>query len=241
MEIKTFIENYREAFGEAAELPIVFWYSDEVVGRTEKIGGCFFKGMKTVREGGIISLNAEVIGCGGGSFYTGFTEMPEHVPGFVSLKEKYKKTPELVCEYVKELGVPRAAKDYLNFARIDQVRDFEGLEGVLFLATPDILSGLTTWSYFDNNREDAVMATFGSGCSTVVTQTVVENRNDGSRTFIGFFDPSVRPWFEADILSYTIPMSRFKVMYQTMRESCLFDTHAWGKIRERINAGHPGV
>ena len=37
-----------------------------------------------------------------------------------------------------------------------------------------------------------------------------------------------------DILSYTVPMSRFKEMYHTMRSSCLFDTHAWGKIKERI-------
>ena len=50
----------------------------------------------------------------------------------------------------------------------------------------------------------------------------------------GFFDPSVRPYFEAELLSFTIPMSRFKEMYHTMRESCLFDTHAWGKIKERI-------
>lgn len=43
MEIEKFIENYREAFGEAAGLPVVFWYSDEETGHTEKIGGCFFK------------------------------------------------------------------------------------------------------------------------------------------------------------------------------------------------------
>ena len=42
MEIEKFIENYREAFGEAAGLPVVFWYSDEETGHTEKIGGCFF-------------------------------------------------------------------------------------------------------------------------------------------------------------------------------------------------------
>ena len=90
MEIEKFIENYREAFGEAAGLPVVFWYSDEETGHTEKIGGCFFKGMQEVRAGNTISLNAEVIGCGGGKFYTGFAPMPEHVPGFVSLKEKYK-------------------------------------------------------------------------------------------------------------------------------------------------------
>lgn len=43
MEIEKFIENYREAFGEAAGLPVVFWYSDEETGHTEKIGGCFLK------------------------------------------------------------------------------------------------------------------------------------------------------------------------------------------------------
>ena len=75
---------------------------------------------------------------------------------------------------------------------------------------------------------------FGSGCCSVITQTIIENRKQGKRTFLGFFDPSVRPYFEADLLSFTIPMSRFKEMYHTMRESCLFDTHAWGKIRERI-------
>lgn len=235
MEIQKFIQNYREAFGEAAELPIVFWYSDEEIGHTEKIGGCFFKGLKEVREGQIVSLSAENIGCGGGKFYTGFSEMPEHVATFVSLKEKYKKTPEMVKEFVGELGVPAATGKYLHFARIDRMESFDGVEGILFLATPDILSGLTTWAFFDNNGQEAVATPFGSGCSSVVTQTILENRNHGKRTFLGFFDPSVRPWFEPDILSFTIPMSRFAEMYSTMRESCLFDTHAWGKIRERIN------
>ena len=52
--------------------------------------------MSKVRGGNTISLNAETIGCGGGKFYTGFTDMPEHVPTFVSLKERYKQTPEMV-------------------------------------------------------------------------------------------------------------------------------------------------
>lgn len=238
MEIKRFIENYREAFGECAELPIVFWYSDILENETEKVNGCFFKSMSKVRKGNTISLNAETIGCGGGKFYTGFTDMPEHVPTFVSLKERYKQTPEMVKGFIEQLGVPRAAKKYLHFARIDKVETFDKVEGILFLANPDILSGLTTWAFFDNNNEDTVISTFGSGCSSVVAQTILENRKGGYRTFIGFFDPSVRPYFEANILSYTIPMSRFKVMYETMRSSCLFDTHAWGKIKERNNHGY---
>lgn len=241
METKVFIQNYREAFSEAAELPLVFWYSDQKIGETEKIGGCFLKGLKMVRQGETISLDAEVMGCGGGKFYTGFTDMPQHVPDFVSLKEKYKETPDMVREYVEELGVPRAEKKYLHFARIDRIESFEGIEGVLFLATPDILSGLTTWAFFDRNETDAVTAGFGSGCCSVVTQAVLENRRQGYRTFLGFFDPSVRPWFEPELLSFTIPLCRFEKMYETMRKSCLFDTPAWGKIRERIQKGKVGT
>lgn len=235
MEVDVFISNYREAFGEAAELPLVFWYSDQAVSETEKINGCFFKGMRTVRDGTPISLSVETIGCGGGKFYTGFTDMPAHVPDFVSLKEKYKKTPEMVVDFIHHLGVSRTDKEYLNFARIDKIKSFDGIEGLLFLATPDILSGLTTWAYFDNNSNDAVTAIFSSGCSAVVTQAVNENKNGGERTFLGLFDPSVRPYIEENRLSFVIPFSRFRKMYYTMRESSLFDTHAWSKIRERIN------
>lgn len=240
MDIHTFITNYQEAFGKHAELPIAFWYSDQAEAPAEKVNGCLFKCMKQVRGGKIVSLNAETITCGGGKLYTGFTDMPERVPGFVSLKEKYKRTPEMVIDFIKEIQVPRTDKAYLHFARIDQISSFDKAEGIFFLATPDMLSGLATWAYFDNNAPDAVASPFGSGCCSIITQAVVENKRQGRRTFLGFFDPSVRPYFEADLLSFTIPMSRFKEMYHTMRESCLFDTHAWGKIKERIALTQPG-
>lgn len=235
MEIKTFIENYREAFGDNAVLPLGFWYSDLPVSETPKINGCLFKCLKEVRNGDSVSLNAGNIGCGGGQFYTGFIDFPERIPNFVSVKEHYKQTPEMVADFVRELGVPRATKTYLNLARIDRIENFDGLEGLLFLATPDVLSGLTAWAFFDNNASDAVSAIFGSGCSSVITQAIVENRQDGRRTFLGFFDPSARPYVEPYELSFTIPMTRFKEMYHTMRQCCLFDTHAWGKVRNRIN------
>ncbi|MDR0823930.1 MAG: DUF169 domain-containing protein [Prevotella sp.] len=235
MEISTFITNYREAFGEAAELPIVFWYSDEKIADTQKIGGCFFKEIKTLRNGGSISLNAENIGCGGGKFYMGFAEMPEYVPNFVSLKEKYKQTPEMFVDSVKQLNVQRTNRQFLNFARIDKISSFDDIEGVIFFATPDILSGLASWASFDNNSENAVVSRIGSSCSDVVTQVVNEHKINGKKTFIGFFDTSARQYIEANILSFAVPMSRFREMYGTMRASSLFNTHAWTKIRERIN------
>ena len=234
MEVSVFISNFRKAFGDVVELPMVFWYSDEPVADTEKINGCFFKGLQTVRQGAPISLSVNTIGCGGGKFYAGFTDMPEHVPNFVSVKEKYKKTPEMVIEFIDNLGVCRTNREFLNFARIDTIENFDSIEGVLFFATPDVLSGLATWACFDNNSGDAISSIFGSGCSTVITQAVNENRENGRKTFIGLFDPSVRPFVEENTLSFVIPLSRFREMYHTIGESCFFDTHAWSKVRERI-------
>lgn len=234
MELKKFIQSYREAFGQGAQLPLLFGYSDTPAADTAKIGGCFFKGLQAAREGTPVALSAEVIGCGGGKLYTGFSDMPERVPKFVSLTEKYKRTPEMVADYVKSLEMPRATKPYLNFVRIDKAESLEGFEGVMFYATPDVLSGLCGWAFFDTNEPDAVVARFGSGCSTVVSMTVVENARGGHRCFLGLFDPSVRPWVGKDELSFTIPMSRFTVMMDTMRDCFLFDSHAWQRIKERL-------
>lgn len=234
MDIKEFLLNYRQAFGSKASLPLLFGYSDKPIANTEKIGGCFFKGLQAARDGQPVSLSADVIGCGGGKLYTGFSDIPERVPGFVSLKEKYKKTPEMVVDYVNGLGMNRAEKPYLNFIRIDKAESFEGIEGIFFYATPDMLSGLCGWAFFDINEPDAVVSRFGSGCSTVVSMTVVENARQGHRCFIGLLDPSVRPWVGKDELSFTIPFSRFTQMMETMKDTFLFGSHAWEKMKQRL-------
>lgn len=211
MDVKEFTAAYREAFGERPELPLLFRYTDSPLRPVEKVGGCFFKALAEARRGLPVSLNAGNIGCGGGKFYTGFSPMPEFVPQFVSLKERYKRTPEMVLEFIAALDLRPAPKAWLEFVRADVAETF------------------------DNNAADAVASPFGSGCSSVVAQAVQENRNGGRRCFLGLFDPSVRPWVEPDVLSFVVPMSRFREMCGMMRASCLFDTHAWSKVRERIN------
>ena len=211
MDVKEFTAAYRAAFGELPELPLLFRFTDSPMRPVEKVGGCFFKALAEARRGLPVSLNAGNIGCGGGKFYTVFSPMPEFVPQFVSLKERYKRTPEMVLEFIAALDLRPAPKAWLEFVRADVAETF------------------------DNNAADAVASPFGSGCSSVVAQAVQENRNGGRRCFLGLFDPSVRPWVEPDVLSFVVPMSRFREMCGMMRASCLFDTHAWSKVRERIN------
>ena len=203
MDVKQFIQNFRDAFGQKAALPLLFGYSNQPIADTERINGCIFKGLQAAREGVPVSLSAEIIACGGGKLYTGFTDMPERVT-------------------------------YLNFVRIDKAESFDGFEGIMFYATPDMLSGLCGWAFFDTNAADAVVTQFGSGCSSVVSMTIVENARKGQRCFMGLLDPSVRPYVGTNELSFTIPMSRFKSMTKTMKECFLFDSHAWKKVKARL-------
>lgn len=144
MDAKEFASAYGEAFGPAAGLPLLFWYSDGPVRAVPKVEGCFFKALAEAREGSAVSLNAANIGCGGGKFYTGFAPMPPFVPAFVSQKEHYKQTPEMVLEFIGRLGVPEASGAWLNFARIDTPQAAEAFgtaDGALFFATPGHIVG----------------------------------------------------------------------------------------------------
>jgi uncharacterized protein (DUF169 family) len=235
MDKNEFIKNFRNAFGNY-ELPIAVWYSEEAATREEKTSGCFIKHLKPVREGNIVSLSLETISCRGGRVYCGFMEAPPSIPSFVSEQERYKKSPEMVSDFIANLNMPDRSKQFINFASIDRIESFENIDALIFFATPDVLTGLISWTLFDTNEPDAVSVPFGSGCSSIVSQPVVENRNNGYRVFIGLFDPSVRPHVEPDILSFAVPMSRFRTMYHTLGESCLNGTNAWSKVKDRIES-----
>lgn len=235
MEVNLFIGKYRAAFSEKAELPIAFWYSDSAFGSPAKAPGCMFGAFDEIRDGVPTDFTAETIRCGGGKFYSGFAPVGKNIPHFVSQIEKYKKTPEMVAEGEKEMDVQRTDKKFLHFARIDKIESLDDAEGLIFFATPDVLSGLCSWAFYDTNSRDAVRTFFSSGCSSTITALVNENRRNGKSAFIGLFDPSVRPYVGKNILSFSIPMSRFREMYETIGECFLSGSPAWTKVRARIS------
>lgn len=235
-----FITKYHEAFGHSAQLPLAFWYSDSpVVEPTRsKQPNCFFARLASqARRGTPVSATADDITCPGMKCYAGFTPMAPFIPAFVSQQEHYKKTPGMVAEFVESLEICPATGRYLNFVPIDWLETWEAPEGIFFYATPDMLAGLCAWTFFDTNDPQAVMARFGSGCSAIIAEAIRENRCGGQRAFLGGFDPSVRPYFRANELSFTIPMSRWLTMLTNMDESCLFAPHAWPKVKKRILRG----
>ena len=237
MDNRQFIKDYKEAFGEIATLPIAFWYSDTPVAVSESVNGCFFPAFEKVRDGQPVSFDSTTMKCGGGKFYCGLAPMPEYVPTFVSEKEHYKASPALVKDIVERLEIDVDKHKYLNFQRLDLMDDSIEFYGLLIFATPDILSGLVSWAYYDNSSDDAVCTPWGSGCSTTIRQVIIEEECLGSRCFIGLFDPSVRPRVRVNELMFGIPKSRLEEMTTFMRDTCLFNGAAWPKVKERIKNG----
>ena len=234
MNIQEFICKYQEAFGKNTPLPIAFGYHHKAAEEVKKIPRCMIGAIRKVCDGKPLTLSADNVLCGGGSLYTAFAPMPDRVPVFVSEVEHYKQNQEQVKAYINRLDIRLTEKPYLNFIRIDQLESLEEMEGMLFFATPDVLSGLCSWAFYDNNDNDAVCTRFASGCCSIVTFATKENAAGGRRCFIGMLDPSARPLIPKNELTFTIPMCRFKEMLDTMEQSALFQK-AYSIVRKRIN------
>jgi len=237
MDINIFIRYYKEAFSENTKLPLGFWYSDQpAVTNENKLSGCVFKYLPDLYDGKTISfsLNETPAICSGALGYWGFKGFDQKSAEFVSVYEKFIRTPEMFFEHAKDLPVETSSKPYLNIARIDKIKNPKVIEGVVFFVNPDVLSGLISWIFLDDYSDNAIITRFGSGCSNLITTTAYENRMNGKRSFLGGFDPSLRPHVEPDELTLSIPMSHFRKLLFTMQDSCLSGTREWSIVRNRI-------
>lgn len=225
-----------------AELPLTFQYSDDTMGTEEEkpVSGhrCIFAQLAKVRRGDSICMQEESVCCGGGKRYLGFSQkMFPEFEYFLSHDkagegERYKRTPELVNECMKQFS-PLPVKKNIIFKRWDRLDEQDTPLAVVFFATPDVVSGLFTLTCFNSAAFDAVITPFGAGCASIVYYPYREELDGTKRAVLGLFDPSARKFVKGDILSFSIPFSKFKEMIDEMEESFLI-TDSWSKIRGRM-------
>lgn len=239
-----FLGLWRNRFGEA-ELPITFFYTD-TEGSVEKAKApvghqCLMGPLAKVRAGKTLCFDGGSIGCTGGKRYLGFTqELMPHFEYFLSCGipgklegERYKKSPEMVKQFVA--GSPRfkAPAEFIVFKRWDTLEASDQPEVAIFFARPDVLSGLFTLANFDEREPNGVIAPFAAGCGTIVQYPYLEKTSDRPRAVLGMFDVSARPYVPRDVLSFAVPMDKFVRMIKNMEESFLI-TPSWERVRGRL-------
>lgn len=234
-----------EKYFNSSPLPITFFYTDSpapsVAVKPGSVPRCIIGALVKVRDGQSFAFDVDSVGCPGGKRYLGFSDklapnfeyfLSCGIPGKLE-GERYKKSPEMVKEYLKHAPPVKAPGRYIVFKRWDNLEKADTPEVVVFFAPPDVLSGLFTLASYDEAEQNMVVAPFGSGCASIVQYPYMETKSEHPRAVIGLFDVSARPFVPPDVLTFAAPMSKFARMVANMEESFLI-TPSWSKIQKRI-------
>ena len=245
MSLKDRFSSLWKKYFPEAELPIAFWYSEDAEG-TDKVNipkehRCFLADLALVRQGKSLRFDEYTIGCPGGKKYLGFTDKVapdfEHflscgIPGKLE-GERYKKSPELVKEFLKHEQQHLASEQYIVFKRFDQLGWGDQPSAMIFIAPPDVIAGLFTLANFSEADPNGVYCPFCAGCGAIVKYPLLENTAERPRAVLGMFDISARPFVARTELSFAVPMSKFASMVEDMEQSFL-TTKAWSIVQRRI-------
>jgi hypothetical protein len=239
-----FISHWKKYFADT-ELPIGYFYADQVrdddLRESVNEQRCLIGNLNRVRAGFPFIYSAKTPGCVGGKRYSGFSQKlrPKFeyflscgIPGEME-GERYKKSPELVEEYLKSHPAFPAPGKYLVFKRWDKLGKEEQPLAIIFFATPDVLAGLFALANYDVAHPNGVVAPMGSGCASIISYPYLEANSENPRCTLGMFDVSARPCVPENTLTFTVPMRRFEQMARNMDESFLI-TESWNSVRKRL-------
>jgi hypothetical protein len=227
------------------DLPIAYFYTDnpraDDLEQTVHAERCLIGNLARVREGFPFVIDASAPGCAGGKRYAGFSQKLSSkfdyflscgIPGELE-GERYKKSPELVREWLRGQPAFVAPAKHLVFKRWDRLAVGEEPAAVIFSARPNALAGLFTLANFDWADPFGVIAPMGSGCASILSFPLAEADSEHARCVLGMFDVSARPEAPADSLTFTAPMRRFEQMVLNMDESFLI-TESWNEVKQRL-------
>ncbi|MGA2383096.1 MAG: DUF169 domain-containing protein [Gemmatimonadales bacterium] len=241
---KEFQQKWAKYFP-GAELPVAYFYTDEVSAQDAKDSRdeehCVIAAFDRVRKGHTFVYGKDSPGCKGWARSTGFSQtlgpnfeyfLSCGLPGVVE-GERYKKSPELVKAYTANNRAFEAPGKFMVIKRWDKLAAGDEPFGLIFFATPDVLSGLFALANYDRSDPHGVIAPMGSGCSQIVSYVWHEAHSEAPRCVLGMFDVSARPQVPQGMLTFAMPFKRLEQMAANMDESFLI-TESWHKVRVRI-------
>lgn len=223
--------------------PVAVFKTDEVpenaLSFKEGSRGCVIALLVAASKGRTAAFSERTCGCPGGRVGLGFGSFePGSIEYFLSTGGKgpregefYKKSPELARAFIECLPCV-AAKKYLLFKPLDEVRPDESPEIVVFLVNPDQLSALVTLANYDQPTQDNVQIRFGSGCAQAILYALKDAEEGKRRCTLGLTDPSARKCLDRNILSLSIPYHRFLELENQAEESFLTKA-TWSEIAQR--------
>ncbi len=202
--------------------------------------GCVMSMLSAASKGRVAAFDKDTCGCNGARVGLGFEPFRlgyiEHFLSTGSEKvegEHHRKTPEIARSFVESLPAVDLGHPFVVLEPLDRLETAEAPEVVVFLATPDQLSGLATLAGYDRPGRDAVIFAAASGCQASVLLALDQARSADPRCLLGLTDPAARRYVDRDVLSFAIPWTRFLDMEKNVDESFL-GREPWKTFAERL-------
>jgi len=131
--------------------------------------------------------------------------------------EKYKKSPELVEQFVDTVPITDVPTKFVVMKPLSQVApEKEEPVSVSFLVNPDQLSALTILANYDRPGLENVAVPYVAACQVVGIMSYREAQAENPRCLIGLTDITARKYLKgqnaSDKMTFTIPFRRLREM-----------------------------
>lgn len=153
--------------------------------------------------------------------------------------ERYKKSPDLVENFLQELPIMEVPAKYVVFKPLRDLNEGDDAVVVVFVASPDQLSALVALANYDRPGVENVITPMGAGCHQIGVYAFKEAQNEEPRAVIGLTDLSARKnvhqLLGRDVFTFAIPYRRFKEMEANVEESFLKRSTWMSLVKEGEN------
>ena len=220
--------------------------------------GCVVGMLNAAARGKTVVFDRKTYGCPGAAVGLGFTDVlrfPGGAEYFLSTGnkefcktelgkkiaeklpdlengERCKKNPEIAKKFIETLPLRDVPTEYIVFKPLEEVEDKEIPEVVVFMVTPDQLTGLVVLAEYERGTRGNVTIGFSSACEQIGIIPYKEREEQLPKATIGLVDVAVRRRVDKDILSFSVPYKMFLEMESNVKGSFL-ETSEWSKVNER--------
>lgn len=231
-----------EKYFPTTELPIAAFYSDDLCDAEyqnrppENSRGytCIFAQMARLHNGCPLAFDADNLGCfGSRQALFGGEYLEEATVKLLCEIEKFKIDRKQVNMLHEINPKAKPAGKYFIMKPINQLTEKDNPDIYFVFAKADVISALHTLASFDDTRVDNVIVPFGSGCEGVFSFPLEENRSDNPRVVLGGMDTAMRGCVKPEMLTMSMPASRFYRMIDNADASFL-NTYIWQGLRRRV-------
>lgn len=148
--------------------------------------------------------------------------------------ERYKKSPELVKDFVDSLPITEIPAKYVVMKPLSQVDPAkEEPVSVTWLVNPDQLSALVILANYDRPGLENVAVPWAAACQVVGIMSYEEAKKEKPRCLIGLTDISARRYLKAqnanNKMTFTIPFKRLQEMEANVAGSFL-EEGTWADV-----------